>query len=168
MRLEHVLSEGLGLEDVTAGPAEEVLRRMLRSLGARGNLSRLQVDSCLNELASRQGLRPRHEGPGFAFFQARMLGLLHPALLYGLWKDGALLPGSAARPPRVILLYVGTPVPSPDEGRLLRRLHTALAEEGIAGRLGKARSRLEVREAIRSIDGEPPETTRPPDERGHG
>lgn len=154
MKTEDVLSKALFLEESKPGFLEERVREILEAFGARQGIGRLQVQACWQDIVDRSGFRVSRPGSGFILIEARMLGLMDPAWVVGFSKEGVRGAGDAGSLIRSILVFVGTPMPSPKEQAFLRYLKSVLAEEAFGERLTHAGSRIDVKEALRMIDRE--------------
>ena len=94
MKLEDVLHGPL-LEPVKAGSLPDQVREILEAFGAHQDLGQLQVRACWDDLMARGRFRL---GRGFAFVEARMLGLPVPALVMGFSKEHGASPGRTPGP----------------------------------------------------------------------
>lgn len=138
------------LDDPRAREIPALLVEMGACLRRHREVTQLQVTSALAAVSLHEGVARVFPHRLF-LFETRMLGLLNPAIVVASPPIPADSPPQGG-PTRVVVLFVGTPVPSPGETRLRNHLRASLARKEVAWRLLCAQDTPTLKKSLKVVD----------------
>lgn len=141
MNLESVL---LPVGELRSTELADAVRELAEAVGHRSEASWLQVHASLDHLSPWRGRALPSSERGLLVLRTRMLGLPEPTLSVGVSSPGVRLGGNEGPAIHVLMLYVGSPVPSERERKVSARISALLDDENAVRKLEQART---VREA---------------------